>query len=92
MIPGANPKGMLNGVPFYVVPTAAVPRRRLSESVPVSDYFRDTFNDWLRDFFGVDYVSILKDGEVLVFGSNAMFMRESTLKRLQLAIPMRGAA
>lgn len=91
MITGANPKGMLYGVPVYVVPTTAVPRRKLSESVPVSDYFRDTFNDWLRGFFGVDHVSIVKDGEVLKLG-DALFMRESTLRRITVEINKRGAA
>lgn len=70
------------GIPIFVTPD--VPRRQLSEDVPVSPEFRAEMNAWMRDFFGT--TNVLEDGQVITthYGKN-FHMNPRTYAQLQKA-------
>jgi hypothetical protein len=61
------------GFPVYVSPDR--PKIRLSEDIPLTKEFRDEYNQWLVDFFGL--TNMLKDGEI-ISGVHGIFMNPRT--------------
>ena len=76
---------MFNGMRVMLCPVQEVPKRQLSESVPVTDEFRTEFNMWMKSFFGVDIICSVKEDEVLQMG-DTLWMRESMWNRVKEAM------
>ena len=78
---GKNEIGCLPGIKIQQAP----PEKQkvlLSKSVTVSDEFREKYDSWLLDFFGMQE-SMFKSGEVLFMNTmNTMVMHPADIARL----------
>ncbi len=78
---GKNEIGTLAGIKVKQAPPARQ-KVQLSKSVTVSDEFREKYDSWLLDFFGMQE-SIFKSGEVLFMNTmNTMVMHPADIARL----------
>lgn len=58
--------GYLEGMAVYVAQDYIGPKLQLSDSVPMTEAYREEINDWLLETFGIDVSpSFVKDGEVI---------------------------
>lgn len=74
MIGGGN----FGGVTVRVSPDHAVPHQKLSENLVLDAEFRDSFNKWLADWFGVEYKNMLDDGQVIGGGGGVVICNPRT--------------
>ena len=78
---GKNEIGKFAGINVQQAPPARQ-KVQLSKSVTVSDEFREKYDSWLLDFFGMQE-SIFKPGEVLFMNTmNTMVMHPADIARL----------
>ena len=78
---GKNVIGTFAGIKVQQAPPARQ-KVQLSKSVTVSDEFREKYDSWLLDFFGMQE-SIFKPGEILFMNTmNTMVMHPADIARL----------
>lgn len=70
----------LFGFDFIEVKPKYAPKLKLSDSCPVSDSFREEFNQWLVDQFGMRDVSIVPKGTAYMIGNKMILRTEEIVK------------
>ena len=73
----------MNFAGYDVIVAQAYPRMTLSENVPVTPEFRVEMNEWLRGFFGVEY--LVPAGQAIVLEQERkIVMRPDDYAMLQI--------
>lgn len=74
------------GMQVHVVEPRLVPVLSVSESVTMTDEFRQEVNAWLLDMFGSKEICAIPKGQAIVFGYNVIMRPETAVLISNLAI------